>query len=94
MGQKDGEVKVGDTMLFDPDRKYAPCPPRGMEMKGAVNFPTPLSVVDMVVSIRGLPFEKPGHYAFQILADGDLIGERRIEALLISLPQDSQIQGP
>ena len=49
-------------------------------LKGVVNFPDPLSVVDVVLQITGLPLPEEGHYAFRLVVGGKILRERRVFA--------------
>ena len=49
-----------------------------LSVKGAVEFPNPLAVCDLVVEFRSVPFKKPGMYAVEILCEDQLLAERRI----------------
>ena len=47
-------------------------------LKGTVKFPDPLTVVDMVLTMAGLPLPKEGVYAFRLLLGDRIARERRI----------------
>ena len=44
---------------------------------GPINFPDPNQVVDMIFNLRGVPFEMPGLYTFELVCEGDLLLEKR-----------------
>lgn len=56
------------------------------EQRGSVEFKDVRQIVTLAVSLRGVVFEKPGDYSFQIFAESNLLGERRIQCRQVSPP--------
>lgn len=56
-----------NTVLFNGTREVA--------------APNPLAVVDLVFILHGIRIESLGQYAFEILANGELLGRRRFQVL-------------
>ena len=47
-------------------------------LKGAVKFDDPLAVVELVLTMQGLPLPKEGQYSFRLLLGGHPVRERRL----------------
>lgn len=56
------------------------------EQAGHVEFKDVQQVVTLAVNLQGVVFERPGEYRFQILAEDQLLGERRIICRKVNLP--------
>ena len=52
-----------------------------MKTTGHVEAPDPLSMVDLVFAMQGVPIEKPGQYAFELLSGPELLGRRRFHVV-------------
>jgi len=48
-----------------------------MQTQGHVDAPDPLTMVDLVFAMQGIPIAQPGQYAFELLTEGELLGRRR-----------------
>jgi len=46
-------------------------------MEGPIEFPNPLTVVELNIEWRGVEFNKPGEYVVEVLSDTALIGSRK-----------------
>ena len=57
-----------------------------LELKGSIPFRNPLDIADMVFNLLLLPLPAPGPYSVQILTNGAVIGERRIQVVQASVP--------
>ena len=55
------------------------------EQEGVVEFKDVKQVVTLTVNLQGIIFPRPGEYRFQLLADGRLLGERRIVCRIVKL---------
>ncbi|MFA5422569.1 MAG: hypothetical protein WC374_01765 [Phycisphaerae bacterium] len=64
------------------------------EKTGTVDFKDVKHVLSLAVSLQGVVFEHPGEYRFQILADGQLLGERMILCRQVTVNPPQQGQGP
>ncbi len=53
-----------------------------VQTKGPINFPNPLSVVEIAFNLMNVTFHKPGKYSFEFLADGQLVGSKRFNVQL------------
>lgn len=74
----------GDTELRLGLRRLSRDRPEGELVFGtgmAVNFPDPLTVLDLSVDVLSLGLPTPGDYRFRLESAGILIAERRIEVL-------------
>jgi len=49
-----------------------------LEQEGVVEFKDVKQIVTLAVSLHGIVFPRPGEYRFQLFAEGNLLGERRI----------------
>jgi len=47
-----------------------------MDLKGEVEFPNPLAIVEMNFRIANLRLDKPGSYHFEFWLDKELVGQR------------------
>jgi len=56
-----------------------------LSVAGAVRFPDPNQVIDLVFNLNGVPFEQPGLYSFELLSDGNILLEKRFS--VIELPK-------
>ena len=56
------------------------------EQKKMVEFRDVREVLTLAVNLQGIVFEKPGEYRFQLFAEEQLLGERRIVCRRIELP--------
>jgi len=63
-------------------------------LQGAVEFNSPLDIADMVFNLHNLPLPAPGPYSVQIFANGEPIGERRIQVALANIPGQGDQGGP
>ncbi len=54
-----------------------------LEVGGQVVFADPFAVVELTLDLRGLAIPKPGGYAIQVEIDGDVVKQRRFEAVLV-----------
>ena len=48
-----------------------------MQAAGPLEFADPNQVVELVVTLNNLPFERPGLYTFELSCDGGLLMEKR-----------------
>lgn len=48
-----------------------------MELRGPINFPNPLNVVEIDFALKNLIFPSPGIYIFQLDCDDQIITERK-----------------
>ena len=53
-------------------------------MKGKVISKNPLDVVELGIDMRGLRIPKAGQYVIEVLMDGELLKQRRFEAILLA----------
>ncbi len=53
-----------------------------MQTNGHVDAPNPLAMVDLVFVMQGVPVEKAGQYAFELLSGGELLGRRRFHVVI------------
>lgn len=65
-----------------------------METNGKVEAPDPLSMVDLVFVMQGVPIANPGQYAFELLCDDDLLGRRRFHVRTGKPPAPRGGSGP
>jgi len=49
-----------------------------MCLKGQVKFDDPRGVAEMVFPLHGVRFERAGEYAIEFVADGEMLGTRRL----------------
>ncbi len=54
-----------------------------LEAGGQVAFADPFAVVELTLDLRGLAIPKPGVYAIQVEIDGDVVKQRRFDAVLM-----------
>ena len=64
------------------------------ERTGTVRFEDVKQIVTLAVNLQGLVFPRPGEYRFQLLAGGQLLGERRILCRQVDLPPATGAEGP
>ena len=64
------------------------------ERAGTVRFEDVKQIVTLAVNLQGLVFPRPGEYRFQLLAGGQLLGERRILCRKVDLPPGPGADGP
>jgi len=64
------------------------------ERTGTVRFEDVKQIVTLAVNLQGLVFPRPGEYRFQLLASGQLLGERRILCRQVDLPPATGAEGP
>jgi len=57
------------------------------EQRGMVQFKDVQQVVSLALNLQGIVLPQPGEYRFQLFADENLLGERRIICRQIKLPQ-------
>lgn len=50
--------------------------------RGSVDAPNPLAVVDLVFAMHGVRVPEAGQYAFEMLANGEILGRRRFMVIL------------
>jgi len=71
----DGHGKTKTTIrLIDVEREEKVI----FEQEGEVEFQDVKQVMTMALNLRGVVFEHPGEYRFQLLVGGTLVGERRL----------------
>ena len=56
------------------------------ELPGQIEFGGPTSVGELVFQLQSVRFEKPGVYAIEFWADGDLLGSRKVSAQKLDAP--------
>jgi hypothetical protein len=54
-----------------------------VELRAEASFASPMDVSDVVLEFRNLPLKKEGSYAVEVLADGELLGMRRLYVELV-----------
>jgi hypothetical protein len=59
------------------------------EQSGVVKFEDVRGIVTLAINLRGIVFDKPGEYRFQLLAEDHLLGERRIICRQVNPPNGS-----
>ncbi len=64
--------------------------PAIVEGRGQVNFKDPRAIANLALQFHGLTFPKPGSYRVQILCDGELLREARIEMREVKPPPKEQ----
>jgi len=52
-----------------------------LSLRSEVRFDDPVSVVDLVLRMQGLPIPEPGTYVIEVLFEGVPIGSRRFRAV-------------
>jgi hypothetical protein len=52
-----------------------------LSLAGAVRFPDPNQVIDLVFNLKGVPFERPGLYTFELLSNEIPLLEKRFNVL-------------
>jgi hypothetical protein len=57
-----------------------------LEREGTVEFKDVRQIVRLAVDLHGIIFPHPGEYRFQLFAEGELLGERRIVCRKIKRP--------
>ncbi len=77
-GKTDTEVRLVDASRDD--RVV-------FQQKGTVEFKDVRQIVTLAVNLRGVVFQQPGEYRFQIFAEEALLGERRIICRQITPPK-------
>jgi len=65
-----------------------------METHGHVEAPNPLTMVDLVFAMHGIPIEREGQYAFELLNEAELLGRRRFHVLVSRTPYPGQPPPP
>ena len=55
-------------------------------LQGQVEFKDPTGVADLIFQIQQLKFEQPGTYALDFIADGELLGTRKLRVQQIARP--------
>jgi len=58
-----------------------------VEGKGAVNFKDPRAIANLFLQFHGLTFPVPGEYRVQLLSNGQLLREARLELVQLTPPQ-------
>jgi hypothetical protein len=58
------------------------------EQGGAVEFKDVKQIVTLAVNLHGVVFVHPGEYRFQLFAEDQLLGERRIVCRLVEPPAE------
>lgn len=53
-----------------------------MQTQGHVDAPDPLTMVDLVFAMQGVPVAQAGQYAFELLSEGELLGRRRFRVVV------------
>ena len=64
------------------------------EQSGDVEFTDVHQVVTLAVNLHGVVFPEPGEYRFQLLTDGNLLGERRVVCRKVQMHQKPEEQNP
>ena len=64
-----------------------------MQTQGHVEAPDPLTMVDLVFAMQGVPIAKAGQYAFELLGEVDLLGRRRFR-VVVGRPRPPGITPP
>jgi len=62
------------------------------EQGGAVQFKDVKQIVTLAVNLHGVVFVHPGEYRFQLLAEDQLLGERRIVCRLVEPPAEGPMR--
>lgn len=62
------------------------------EQNGNVEFKDVRQIVTLAVNIQGVLFPEPGEYRFQLLSQGQLIGERKIVCRKVDMKKPPQNQ--
>ena len=62
------------------------------EQHGNVEFKDVKQVVSLAVNLQGIVFQTPGEYRFQLFANDNLLGERRIICRQVDMPPQSKPQ--
>lgn len=62
------------------------------EQHGTVQFKDVKQVVSLAVNLQGIVFKTPGEYRFQILANDQLLGERRVICKQVEMPPQAKPQ--
>jgi hypothetical protein len=57
-----------------------------LEQEGTVEFKDVRQIVRLAVDLHGVPFPHPGEYRFQLFAEDELLGERRIVCRKVQPP--------
>ena len=52
-------------------------------MGGQVTFTDPRAVVELTLDLRGFTIPKPGGYAIQVEIGGEVVKQRRLQAVLL-----------
>jgi len=60
------------------------------EQNGNVEFKDVRQIVTLAVNIQGVQFPEPGEYRFQLLSQGQLIGERKIICRKVNMKKPPQ----
>jgi len=62
--------------------------------KGSVRFNDPRAVANLVLQFNGLTFPEAGEYRVQLLAQGELLREARLEMVEHQLPKPKKSEPP
>lgn len=64
-------------------------------VQGQVDFRDPTGTAELVFQLRQLRFEKPGHFALEFIADGEMLGSRKLLVQQITpKPKEPPGEGP
>jgi hypothetical protein len=78
-----GNGKVPLTLSFVKDEKD--CDKVQFEFQVEATFNNPLEVLELGVDLRHVPFPEPGDYSIRLYADGELLTQRRFQAILLDV---------
>ncbi len=76
-------------------RGQIPCKLRMLELEtqreifalnGGITFNDPIGVAELIFRLQSLRFDKPGEYAVEFVADGELLGSRKLRVLQAPVP--------
>jgi len=76
-GRTDAEIKLIDT---NEDDKVI------FSRTGQVDFKDVKQIVTLAMNLQGMVFPHPGEYRFQLSAQGQLLGERRVVCRKVEMP--------
>ncbi|MFQ5461415.1 MAG: hypothetical protein ACE5E5_02180 [Phycisphaerae bacterium] len=65
-----------------------------VEGRGQVDFKDPRAIANLALQFHGLTFPQPGSYRVQILCDGELLREARIEMRKVKPPPPKKPDPP
>lgn len=60
------------------------------EQRGTVEFKSVQQIVTLAMNMQGIAFPTPGEYRFQLFAEEQLLGERRVICRKVQLPPKDQ----